>query len=137
MLKSCKYCGRIHDINADCQMRPQRKKMRTRQKDIRSTHRWTLKSIEIRERDRFLCRLCLASGRINYTDIEVHHIVPLVEDEALAFDNDWLISLCAAHHKQADKGEITREVLHTMACDPIPPTPDPRTGVMAQDHRGR
>lgn len=125
MLKSCKYCGRIHPKNYDCQAKPKRYKSRTQQTDIRSTNKWTRKSIEIRERDHYLCRACLAQGVINYDGIEVHHIIPLAEDESRAFDDDWLISLCTNHHKAADRGEISREVLHQMTCGypPLPPTP--------------
>ena len=136
MKKSCKYCGRIHGINEACPVKPRRTKKRTSQSDIRSRYSWTKKSLEIRERDVFLCRLCLTSGRINYTDVGVHHIIPLGEDESFAFDDDWLISLCAVHHKQADAGEINRQLLHDMACAPIPPIPAPRAGMMVQDHSG-
>lgn len=120
MKKSCKYCGRTHDIGETCLMKPQPVKKRTKQNDIRCRNSWTEKSLEIRERDRFLCRMCLASGRINYTGIEVHHIIPLAENDDFAFENDWLISLCARHHKQADSGKISRKQLHELACLPPP-----------------
>ncbi len=120
MLKSCKYCGRIHPKGYDCQAKPKRYKSRTQQTDIRCTNKWTRKSIEIRERDHYLCRVCLAQGTVNYDGIEVHHIIPLVEDGSCAFDDDWLISLCASHHKAADRGEISRQALYRLACGGTP-----------------
>lgn len=89
---------------------------------MRSGAKWTRKSLEIRERDKFLCRLCLAEGKVNYEHIEVHHIIPLVENADCAYDNDWLISLCAEHHKQADAGKIDRRYLHELALA-YPPYP--------------
>ena len=111
----------MHDINGVCPQKPQRVKKPTEQTDIRSSHRWTKKSLEIRERDKFLCRLCLAEGKLTYEGVEVHHIIPLEEDASLAFDNELLLSLCTVHHKQADRGEIDRRTLRQLACAPIPP----------------
>lgn len=124
MQKSCKYCGRMHPISYQCPHKPQRKSQDTEQSRIRSGGRWQGKREEIKERDHFLCRYCLAQGKITYKGIEVHHIIPLAEDteHERAFDNEWLISLCAEHHKQADAGKINREYLHELAVH-IPPYP--------------
>lgn len=135
MLKSCKYCGRIHPSGYRCTKAPVRRKRRTDQTGIRSTHRWTRKSLEVRERDCFLCRMCLDEGIVNYEDIEVHHIISLEEDEGFAFENDWLISLCGRHHERAEAGEIDRERLHTLAG--IPPTLPADCGGMRQDHKSQ
>ena len=83
MLKSCKYCGKVHDSRYDCGRKPvRRKKIRTTQNSFRSTQAWKQKSLEIRERDHYLCQVCLRNlygtiSRYNNRQIEVHHIVPL------------------------------------------------------------
>ena len=123
MLRACKYCGRVHPTGYLCPKKPARRKEHTPQKDLRSTSRWTRKSLEIRERDFFLCRVCLEKGVVNRSGIEVHHIIPLEENEASAFDNGWLISLCGKDHERAERGEISREHLHRMASGGPPTLP--------------
>lgn len=59
MLRSCKYCGRIHDSKYQCSSKPVRRKIRTKQNSFRSTEAWKRKSLEIRERDRYLCQICI------------------------------------------------------------------------------
>ena len=46
----------------------------------------------------------------NSAGLEVHHIVPLEEDESLAYDWANLITLCRYHHELAERGEIPRYV---------------------------
>ena len=113
---TCRYCGVVSRGHI-CPHRKSRQKSGDRQSDqFRKTKAWTQKSIEIRQRDRYLCQCCLNNlyntiSWLNYKSVEVHHIVPLQEDYNKRLDNDNLISLCDYHHKMADKGEIPREVL--------------------------
>lgn len=125
MKKLCQYCGRIHDKKFDCGRKPPRKRWArqieegSRQAEIRSTNQWTLKSLDIRERDHHLCQACLKlEHRLNYKSLSVHHIVPLAEDESLAFDDENLVTLCARHHEEAEKGQISRETLRAWAKVP-------------------
>lgn len=116
MLKSCAYCGKIHDSKFICEKRKMRGKKRTDNSNFRSTYAWTRKSIEIRERDKYICQCCLAGaagtqGRITYDEIEVHHIEPIEEAWDKRLDNDNLISLCREHHEKAEEGKIDREYL--------------------------
>lgn len=121
MLKSCKYCGKVHDSRYDCGRKPvRRKKIRTTQNSFRSTQAWKRKSLEIRERDHYLCQVCLRNlygtiSRYNNQQIEVHHIVPLIEDYDRRLDNDNLISLCTMHHGMAEDEVIPRAVLTDIA----------------------
>ncbi|MFB0919752.1 MAG: HNH endonuclease [Oscillospiraceae bacterium] len=119
VLKSCVYCGRIHDSKYDCGKRPQRK--RDSKASFRSTAEWQSKRTEINERDLYLCRVCLDNGRLTYNGISVHHIEPLEENYEKRLDNDNLITLCAGHHEQAERGDIPRAQLHELANSP--PTP--------------
>ena len=77
------------------------------------------KSIEIKQRDRYLCQCCLNNlyntmSMLNYKAVEVHHITSIKEDYSRRLDNDNLITLCIFHHKMADKGEIPRDVLYDL-----------------------
>ena len=115
-LVTCRYCG-IVPRGHQCPNKRSRQKGGDRQSDtFRKTKAWTQKSIEIRQRDRYLCQCCLNNlyntiEWLNYKTVEVHHITPLQDDYNRRLDNDNLISLCSYHHKMADKGQIPREVL--------------------------
>lgn len=124
MLKSCSYCGRIHDSKYVCKQKEQ--KIRERQSmrsaknkkvyDFHRSHKWKEKSVTIRERDDYCCQVCVRGlhnpDRQYETDnISVHHIVPIAEDRGNRLDDSNLISLCSKHHEMAERGEINRKEL--------------------------
>ena len=119
---TCKYCG-VVPRGHKCPHRKSREKSGDRESDrFRKTKQWTNKSIEIRERDRYLCQVCLRNlhntlSNLNYRTVEVHHITPINEDYNRRLDNDNLISLCAYHHRMADKGQIPREELYSIVAE--------------------
>lgn len=125
MLRSCKYCGRIHDSKHVCVEKAaasRRKKDDTGQIKFRNKNAWKKKREQIKARDHYMCQACrhniLHDGsRVNGEDISVHHIIPLSEDteRVYALEDDWLITLCEHHHKLADAGVIKREKLHDIA----------------------
>ena len=111
MLKSCTYCGRIHDKKYICpQKKEALKKRQVKKKQgvsdfFHSSAKWTRKSKAIRERDHHLCQACLhgiAGAGI---------IVPISEDYDLRLDDDNLITLCRECHEKAESGSITRAAL--------------------------
>ena len=125
MLKSCSYCGRVHDEKAPCKARDEAKARRDRYNDqsrksrdskadrFRHTGSWTKKRNHILHRDRKLCLCCLAG--LPGTDVKyqteglsVHHITPLVEDYGRRLDEDNLITVCTTHHEACEKGQISR-----------------------------
>ena len=114
MLKSCKYCGKIHDSKYDCGKRPVRKKIHRTKTDLfRSTEAWKQKSLEIRERDGNLCQICIRKlhntlRQFNYDTLSVHHIVPVNEEYDKRLDNDNLLTLCRMHHEMCEDGIISR-----------------------------
>lgn len=113
MYKSCSRCGKIHDYNYKCN-----KGKIYKQNDIdklRSTNKWTIKSIEIREASKYLCSVCLDNGIYNYDDIEIHHIVKLQDNPERLLDNYNLICLCKKHHKLADNNKIDKDYLFKLA----------------------
>ena len=116
MLKTCKYCGRVVDEDHKCSLKPERKKEDTKLRMFRNSKGWVSKSIEIRERDKYLCQVCLMDKydsimTFNFKKLEVHHIIPLATDFDKRLDNDNLITLCSYHHHLADKGHIPAEEL--------------------------
>lgn len=116
MLVSCCYCGKIHDRKFDCGKKPQRIRYNTEAAKFRHTTAWQKKSLEIRERDNYLCQCCIRNfpntfRKYEYDNVSVHHNVPVIEDEAKRLDNTNLITLCSVHHEMAERGEITREAI--------------------------
>lgn len=82
---------------------------------MRSSQKWTDKSLEIRERANWLCEVCRDQKEYNYKDLEVHHIEKITERPDLLLDNSNLICLCKFHHKQAEKGILAKEYLRELA----------------------
>ncbi len=128
MMKACKYCGRVHDYNTVCPKKP-RKEYGVRTDGVgafRGTRAWKRKRDTIRERDFNTCRVCAAGKHGTYagrqyqnTGLSVHHIVPLEEDWSLRLDDDNLITLCSWHHDMAERGQISRAELKTLAGTPL------------------
>ncbi len=122
MLKSCSYCGRIHDTKETCPKKPIRRKYETGQKKFRSKHIWTQKSRQIRARDGFLCQICVRNlyktvKQYNAEQLEVHHIVSVQEDYDLRLEENNLITLCERHHQMAERGEIPAKVLQEIVLE--------------------
>ena len=119
MLKSCKFCMRIHDSKYDCGKKPVRKKQGNNKDKFRWTQAWQHKREEIKQRDSYLCQVCIrklydTKQQYNYDDLEVHHAVPLEEDFDKRLDNDILLTICGTHHEKAENGEIPRDVILTI-----------------------
>lgn len=121
MKKSCRYCGRIHDENETCPKKPKTNYRSDNTVEARFHHsgQWINKSKEIKERDNYLCRVCLSKNILNYKQLEVHHIVPLKIDFSLRLENDNLITLCKNHHIEAERGIIKVEELKSLITPPI------------------
>jgi len=122
MLRSCRYCGKIHDSSYQCEKRPKREKKDTEAVRLRSSYRWQRVRDRVRERDRNVCQLCMrrytsdkgtdhGGRRYEYEDLSVHHIVPIEENKEFAFDERYLITLCGRHHEEAEQGLIDRDFL--------------------------
>ena len=114
--KTCSICGIVPE---DHQCPYKKKKQYDKNSDadnFRKTNRWTKKSQEIRQRDKYLCQVCIRDkyntiSVLNFTDLEVHHIISLKDDYGKRLDNDNLITLCKYHHKLAEDGEIPKDYL--------------------------
>ena len=116
---TCSRCG-IVPRGHSCPYKTYKKKTYDTEADrFRTSRRWTNKSVEIRRRDRYLCRVCEANlyntvQQYNYTELDVHHIEKLSENFDKRLDNDSLITLCRYHHKMADDGKIPKEELYKL-----------------------
>lgn len=128
MLKSCKYCGRIHDDKVVCEQKKDTNNRRwqnrkqTRALQFRRSNAWTEKSQQIRKRDRYMCLCCKAQliGTVvqyNTRDISVHHIIPIEEEYDRRLDDDNLITVCPTHHEMCERGDITRDEQRRLALD--------------------
>lgn len=100
-------------------------KRKTIANEIRKTHKWRIKSGQVRERDRYLCLVCLVNEydtvqQYNYQNLSVHHIIPLAEDPSKSLDDDNLITVCTYHHRLAESGKIPRQKLKRLALVPPP-----------------
>lgn len=114
MLRSCSYCGRIHDSKYICTYKPQRRKQITEADKFRWTSLWQRKREEIKKRDLYLCQICIRElyntiVKYNTEELEVHHNVPINEDYNKRLDNNNLLTVCDIHHKMCDRGEIPRK----------------------------
>lgn len=125
MLKSCQYCGRIHEKSYVCPQKEQadrqrQKKGGSKETRFRYTKVWKEKREEIRGRDSHCCQVCVRGledpERMYETDeLSVHHIIPLTEDWDRRMDGDNLLTLCRRHHEMAERGVIRRDVLMRIA----------------------
>lgn len=126
MLRSCKYCGRIHDSKKLCAEKSRaiykRKDKSRRAEQIHQSHQWKSLSQQIRERDTSLCQVCRRRlfetvMEFNPYTLSVHHIEPIEENPQRAFDPANLITLCRMHHDMAERGAIPREALAAIAAE--------------------
>lgn len=114
MLKSCQYCGKIHDSKYICSERPKRNKAITEADKFRCTSLWQKKREEIKKRDLHLCQICIRElyntvTKYNTKELSVHHNIPINEDYNKRLDNNNLLTLCNYHHEMCECGEIQRE----------------------------
>lgn len=118
-LISCIYCGQVHKTDFICRQKQEiikRRQSKDKDNEINRFHwssQWRRKSLEIRQRDKYLCQWCLNNNRIEFEDLSVHHIRELSCEEGWErrLDNDNLITLCRYCHELAESGEIKKEQL--------------------------
>ncbi len=137
MLKSCPYCGKIHDSRISCDKKPKRRYRRTKEESGRYTAAWVKKSEEIKKSSYYLCAVCLNKGDLVSKELEVHHIEKLRDRPDLLLCNHNLICLCQKHHKEAENGKIPMEYLKKLAAERekgLPPGLDALWSRILQNH---
>lgn len=82
---------------------------------MRSKWAWQKRSLQVREDAQHLCEVCRDQGRYTHEGLEVHHIERLKDAPELLLDGSNLICLCVKHHKMADKGDLSKDYLRSLA----------------------
>lgn len=110
LMKTCSRCGKLHPLGYKCYANSKNyyQESNPEIRKFRSSSLWTNKAEEIKDRDHYLCQVCLSKNILNYNDLSVHHIIPLKEDFSKRLDNNNLITLCEKHHKMCEEGKISR-----------------------------
>lgn len=118
MYRACSRCGQIHSTKFKCTHNKPKwdygKYGTNEERKLRNTQAWAKKSQEIRQQAQYLCEVCRDKGIYNYNELEVHHITKLREDKQGLLDDSNLICLCIKHHKQADRGQLSKEYLREL-----------------------
>lgn len=116
LLKSCSYCGGIHQRGETCVNKPIKQKKISYVDKFRKTKLWQSKREEVCKRDNYLCQVCIrelhnTQTKYNFNNLQVHHIDPIVNNWNRRLDSTNLISVCPYHHKLAEDGRISKEEL--------------------------
>jgi len=122
MYKSCSRCGKIHDANFVCNANKPKinwNRYKTDVDKLHQTNSWQEKSLQIRNDAQWLCEYCRKKGIFTHKNLEVHHIEKLRDNQELFLDDKNLICLCVIHHKQADRGQISKEELKEIAIERV------------------
>lgn len=119
MLKSCQYCGRIHDSKLICSKKPKKQRQITEIDKFRWTGIWQKKREEIKKRDLNLCQICIrelynTEIKYNTQNLEAHHNIPINEDYNKRLDNDNLLTVCHYHHELCENENIPREEVQSI-----------------------
>ena len=119
MKTTCKICG-IVDKPHHCP-HIKRKTDRTRKdKQVYSKHLWQRIRLDILDTYGYICLWSLYIDGEIIAAKTVHHIVEIMDDDSLAFDNDNLIPLSKAAHEivhklyREGKKEQTQQLLRDM-----------------------
>ena len=117
MKRYCTICHKIHD--GRCKPEPRANTAKPEFVKFRSSAAWQNKREAIRRRDLQCCRVCAELGVINNKELSVHHITPLDSDWEQRLEDNNLVTLCVAHHRQADAGRIPAAQLRRLAAAPL------------------
>lgn len=79
---------------------------------FRNSGAWKRKRTEVKQRDNYLCQLCVLDNKFTFDALDVHHITPISISWAERLDDYNLITLCKYHHFLADNGNIKRADLY-------------------------
>lgn len=99
-----------------------RRKMRSKKDSFRSTSAWQRKAEEIKERDHYLCQVCIRNLygtkiRLNHESLSVHHAIPLEIDFEKRLDNNNLLTVCSMHHEMAEGSKIPLQVVQKIIAE--------------------
>ena len=109
LYKACSRCGKIHESGHKCYANSRNYYQHDAEiRKFRNSGAWKDKAKEIKERDKYLCVICLKNKALTYKGLSVHHIIPVGESQALRLENSNLITVCEVHHRECESGKISR-----------------------------
>lgn len=113
MKTRCSGCRALIDYGNSycpkCEDRIKKKKKQYTTEKVKEADKYTKTATwqslrkEIIIRDKGCCVLCLQRGRIEYRQLQVHHIVKRVDDITLAYERSNLVTLCRTCHEEVEK----------------------------------
>lgn len=109
MMRICRFCGQKYDFDSEVeheceQMIAYKKQQEKKHRDnlgearkVINNSRWRAFRKRIILRDGGYCQRCyIKFHRYVFDDLEVHHIIPRVENPEMAFEESNVITLCRA-----------------------------------------
>ena len=106
MYRTCTICGGIHHEDNMCK---RYYKKNTKASKFRNSNAWIIKREQIKQRDKYLCQVCLKDSIYNSDDLQVHHIIPIDKDYDLKLDEDNLITLFSDKFEEYLEGNWERD----------------------------
>ncbi|MCR1848266.1 HNH endonuclease [Paeniclostridium sordellii] len=111
-LVKCQHCTKIHDRDYECDEKNKHKisKRISRYNDERykvyndcyNTRQWKRVREEVLKDNNYMCEVCRELGKLNYIDIQVHHIDKVKNNKEKMYDKDNLIVVCRDHHRDIE-----------------------------------
>ena len=116
-MKICSSCGKLLKLGYSCPNCKNKRynKRNSLQDKFRNSVKWQKKRKEILTNAKNLCEVCRDKGELNYSNISIHHITPLLENMNEALNNYNLIALCSRCHKEAEEGKIDKQYMFELA----------------------
>lgn len=119
----CRHCRSSHKIGEHCPYK--RRYNVSKLNKFRNSGRWQRTREAIRQRDNYLCVVCVVGKFTSVKadvvkELEVHHIIPLSEDMELGHEPKNLVTLCHIHHQMAHAGTIRAWEIRKMMEYPPP-----------------
>lgn len=99
--------GRTYCLKCEEKIKKSRKKNLSEKVEVadKFTKTATWKSLrrEIIRRDNNCCVLCFVRGKIEYRQLQVHHIIKRVDNLELAYEPNNLVTVCRTCHEEVEK----------------------------------
>lgn len=114
-LIKCSYCNKIHDKYEDCDAKLKHKQKHKQNYNEEynkcyNSKNWKRVREEVLKENNYCCEICMQLGVANYKDIQVHHVIKIIDNEDLMFDKSNLIVVCRQHHREIE-GKTLKEVI--------------------------
>lgn len=118
-LIACSSCGRVHQRGYVCEQKKKRNYEYKRDREdmgIYKSRSWDKARANILEQYHHMCLYSFYVERKIIKATDVHHIIEILDDDSLAYDEDNLISLSKEKHRlihelyKEDKKKIQEEL---------------------------